>query len=83
MIFLMKMLALYDLANDPLEQHNVIQEKEYQEVYQMMKQKLETWRKETGDMALPLTEDKWEKAWQVNQPACIDPKSKREEDFIQ
>ena len=77
------MLALYDLANDPLEQHNVIQEKEYQEVYQMMKQKLETWRKETGDMALPLTEDKWEKAWQVNQPACIDPKSKREEDFIQ
>lgn len=76
-------VALYDLQKDPLEKHNVVDEPAYQEIYQMMKQKLNTWQLAYQDMELPLPKTQWAENWQVNQPTCIDPKSKREEDFIQ
>lgn len=78
-----QMQALYDLRKDPLEQHNVIDDPIYQEVYNMMKLKLQEWQIESKDIKLPLPKEQWSKQWQVNQPTCMDPKSKREEDFIQ
>ena len=47
-------VALYDLQKDPLEKYNVVDDPTYQEIYQMMMQKLNTWQLTYQDMELPL-----------------------------
>ena len=43
---------LFDIANDPMELHNLAEEKEYEGVVGEMRNKLEQWQRDTGDQWL-------------------------------
>lgn len=43
---------LFDLYLDPMERENLVRDEAYQEIYQMMRHKLETWMAETDDPLL-------------------------------
>src|SRR5699024_10739511 len=43
---------LYYLKNDPLEQHNLIEEAEYREIAQVLRCKVKKWMFETNDPLL-------------------------------
>ncbi|MFW5985393.1 MAG: sulfatase [Halanaerobiaceae bacterium] len=63
---------LYDLYFDPNERNNLIEDNDYQKVYQDLKKRLNSWMEKTDDPLLKGYVEKPEGA-RVNKKSCISP----------
>lgn len=70
---------LFDLLYDPMEKNNVIDREEYQEVLTEMRQKLESWQKETDDKILCF--DDYNGKIKVNKRESIHASSQNPDDY--
>ncbi len=72
---------LFDLYLDPVERVNLVNDDNYQQVYDDLSQRLEKWMEETED---PLLKGKVDvpRGAKINKISCIDPGSSDPDDYI-
>lgn len=75
------MELLFDLDADPLERHNLADDPACHAALQECRAALLDWQRKTGDY-LPDGHLELQPDWRVNRPQCVDPKSRRPEDFL-
>ncbi len=76
-----EMEQFYDLENDPFEKVNLINHEEYIMVIEEYQNILKKWQEDTNDYLLK-GKLEFSSMWKINKSICVDPKSKKEYDFL-